>query len=850
MRLTGQQLGHYRIAAKLGEGGMGVVYRAHDTRLGRDVAIKVLPDAVARDPERLARFEREARTLAALNHPNIAAVYGVEQGALVMELVEGETLKGPLPLDTAINYARQIADALEAAHERGIIHRDLKPANIKITPEGKVKLLDFGLAKAMELAPGPIPESSPTLTAHASMSGIIVGTPAYMSPEQARGTRVDHRTDIWAFGVVLYEMLTGKRLFDGPTVSDVMAAVLTKDPPLDAAPAQLRPLLARCLERDPHKRLGWIGEACRYLDATPEPQAASLPRWVIPTIVSSALLAIAATWLLRPSAANSPVPLRAFSFTHPSLDANPFVRHAVISPNGRYIVYGAEDKLWLRELASEQARALEGSDKGTGPFWSPDSSQIAFVAGSELKKVFASGGSASKITGISMAFYRGGAWSLDGQTIIVSRANNGGLAEVPAAGGNLKQVLASVRGGTLYSPAFLPGVGGGRLIIAGKGSINTQVIELIDLKAGTSRTLRSGAFPAWSSTGHILFQSAPRTGGVWALPFSTSDLAITGEAFQVLEHGGDLSASGDHTLIWSDILGRFKRLAWVDRSGKRELLSGSPQDGIRSLSISPDGTRAAYAAFEAGFFEIWIADLVRSVRSRFSFGPGGSSIPQWAPTGRELTFSSGLVGGGDIVVQSVDGSADPKPAVSSEWYEYPSGWSPDGRILLFGRTQPMTGFDLWTVKRKPDGSFDEPAVWLQTSFDESDAALSPDGRFVVYTSDESGRTEVYVRTFPAGSGKRPISAGTGHDPRWGRDGKEIFYLNAGSLYAVDVTPELVSIGSPHKLFQIAESDYDISPDGKRFLFAVDEGEDAAKPRAIHVIENWPALLRQKASVTK
>ncbi len=849
MSLTGQQLGHYRVGSKLGEGGMGVVYRAHDTRLGRDVAIKVLPDSVARDPERLARFEREARTLAALNHPNIAAVYGVEQGALVMELVEGETLKGPLPLNTAINYARQIADALEAAHERGIIHRDLKPANVKITPEGKVKLLDFGLAKAIEPPQRTgDPENSPTLTQHTAISGLIMGTAGYMSPEQARGARVDHRTDIWAFGVVLYEMVTGKRLYEGRTASDVMAAVLTKDPPLETAPALLRPLRGRCLERDSRKRLGWVGEAGRYLDARPEPPAASFPRWVISAIVSAALLGIAATWLLRPLATNSPVPLRAFSFTHPSLDANPFVHHAVISPNGKYIVYGAEDQLWLRELASEQARTLEGSNKGTGPFWSPDSTQIAFVAGSELKKVFASGGSASKIAGISMAVYRGGAWSPDGQTIIVSLHN--GLAEVPAAGGNLKQVLASVPGGTFYGPTFLPGVGGGRLVIVGKGNRTAQVIELIDLQTGKSRTLRSGAFPAWSSTGHILFQSAPRTGGVWALPFSAANQAITGEAFQVLENGGDLSISDDHTLIWSDIPRQTKRLAWVDRSGKRELLLGSPQDVIGSLSISPDGTRAAYTAVEeAGFPEIWIADLVRSVRSRFSFGPIGSTFPRWAPTGKELSFSSN-VGRGDIVVQSVDGSADAKPAVSSEWYEYPMGWSPDGRILLFGRLQPMTGVDLWTVKRNPDGSFGEPAVWLQTTFDEGDADLSPDGRFVVYTSDESGRTEVYVRSFPAASGKRPISAGTGYRPKWGRDGKEIFYINAGSLYAVDISLDLVSIGSPRKLFQNAESGYDISSDGKRFLFTVNEAADTAKPPAIHVIENWPALLRHKSSGTK
>ncbi len=847
---SGTRLGPYEILELIGAGGMGEVYLAHDTKLGRDVAVKVLPDSVSCDPDRLARFEREARTLAALNHPNIAAVYGVEQGALVMELVEGETLKGPLPLDTAINYARQIADALEAAHERGIIHRDLKPANVKITPDGKVKLLDFGLAKAMEPAQGTIAEDSPTLTAHASLSGIIVGTPAYMSPEQARGTRVDHRTDIWAFGVVLYEMVTGKRLFDGPTVSDVMAAVLTKDPPLDAAPAQLRPLLARCLERDPHKRLGWIGEVDRFLGA-PANRKTSRPRWMIPAIAFMALASGAAGWLLRAPGMNKEAPLNAFSFAPPSLETIDLLPRAVISPNGRHIAYIAENKLWIRELASERARAIEGAEDGFGPFWSPDSTQIAFAVGDELKRVSIADGARVSVTHVQGANYRyrGGAWSPDGRMIIVS-LTQAGLWEAPASGGTLKQVFPTGPGGTLYHPNFVPGTR--RLILAGKGSGFSQVVELIDLDARKSRTLREGAYPAWSSTGHILFQSGPRTGGLWALPFSLSTYEATGAAVSILGTGSDVSASRGGSLVWSDSTSPMRQMAWIDRAGKREVLAGTPQAGTTAISLSPDGARVAYTADEQGNRDIWTLDLPRLVRSRFTVSPEADAGPRWTPSGRELVFSTRRGGAGAIYVQFADGSNEARLAFPGTTSDFPLAWNPDGQILLFGRHTPETGFDLWTVGRLPGGSFGKPAVWLQSPFDETDARFSPDGKFVAYTSTESGYLEVYTRAFPGGLDKRKISSGRGTHPRWSRNGREIFYLHAGALFAVSVSPDLTSIASPRKVFEglslSGEISYDVSPDGSRFLFTV--AEDGTMSPAIHVIQNWPALLRQEASETK
>ena len=847
MIATGEPFGHYRIGPKLGEGGMGVVYRAHDTRLGRDVAIKVLPDSVARDPERLARFEREARTLAALNHPNIAAVYGVEQGALVMELVEGETLKGPLPLATAIACARQIADALEAAHERGIIHRDLKPANIKITPEGKVKLLDFGLAKAMEQ--GPIAENSPTLTAH-TVSGMVMGTPGYMSPEQARGTRVDHRTDIWAFGVVLYEIATGKRLFSGATATDILAAVLTSELPLGAAPPRLVPLLRRCLERDVRKRLGWIGEMETYLDA---PTPATPPRrWAMPVFAAALLATAAIVWTIRAPRPSGARPLAAFSFTPGSFVQTDYVRNAVISPDGRRIAYVAADKLWIRDLASEQARQIEGSDNAEGPFWSPDSTQIAFAAGRELRKANAQGGT-TLIIGKLDGEYRGGAWSPAGDRIIVSVAG-AGLTEAPATGGVFKVVLPSTLAvNTFFSPHFLPAAGTGRLLVASQGRRSRQVLKLIDLDAGKMQTLREGAYPAWSVSGHILFKSAPFTGGLWALPFSLSKRAATGDAIPLLNSGSDFGASEDGTLLWADVVnGPFSRPGWIDRAGKRETLPVAAYPRFSDLSLSPDATRAVYTVSGEQGADVWILDLVRSVPTRLTLAPEIDELPQWSPSGKEIAFASYRGGYSNIYVQAADGSAEAKLAVRGLGPDMPESWSPDGQVLLFSRRHPKSGTDLWSVRRRADLSFDEPSVWLQSDFDEGNANFSPDGRFVGYVSNESGRQEIFVRSFPTGDGKRQISSDGGDNPRWSRDGREIFYTSRDVLVAVRVGPDAAPLGSNHELFKLPlpaaslpPRPYDVHPDGRRFLFVTYDPAKPAKPAAIHIIQNWPELLRQK-----
>ncbi len=829
---------------------MGVVYRAHDSRLGRDVAIKVLPEAFARDPDRMARFEREARTLASLNHPNIATLLGIEQGALVMELVEGDALRCPVPEETAVDYARQIADALEHAHEKGITHRDLKPANVRITPEGKVKLLDFGLAKAMDSqSGGGDPENSPTLTAPLSSTGLIMGTAGYMSPEQAHGARVDHRSDIWAFGVVLYEMLAGRSPFKGETVSDTLAAILKTDPDLDAVPLRFRPLLRRCLERDVHKRLGWIGEARGMMDAAPPPVMAAQQRRGIPVwaLAAAALLAGVGGWLMRAPKPAVELPFRAFSFTPDALSTIDYAHRAVISPNGKSIAYVAANKLWIRDMASEQARAVEGTENAEGPFWSPDSLQVAYGVGKELRKSSISGGMPFTLTTLTTGAYRGGAWSPDGRVIVFS-GTPAGLFEIPAEGGNAKAVFPEKKAGTFYAPHFVSGADGERVLVASTGGRNHQALHLIDLRSAKEETIRAtGAYPTFATSGHILFQTEARKPGLWALAVSTVTKKPVGEAFPILNTGTDVSASVDGTLVWCDSpIDENLQFVWRDRAGKKTGLPGSASGSLRGIRLSPDATRVAFAAREQGNIDVWIQDLVRSSKSRFTFSPELDAYPTWSPSGKEIAFGSQQPGRSDIYLQSADGSGEPKAILLGPTIDHPTGWSPDGRTLLVSRSDPKTGNDLWFMRRKLDGSFEEPVAFLHSTFNEQFGQFSPDGRFVVYVSDEAGRNGVYVRSFPDGEGKRQMSADGGNFPRWSRDGKEIFYVKGEALWAVPLNGAAVELfRSPGFLAGQLFHNYDVTPDGKRFLITEPVDDGKAGPRAIHVVQNWPALLRQK-----
>ena len=858
----GSKLGPYTITGPIGEGGMGVVYKARDAKLQRDVAVKVLPDSLAHDPERLARFEREARALAALNHPNIAQVYGLEGTALIMELVDGPTLEdrikqGAIDVAETVVIAKQIASALEAAHEKNIIHRDLKPANVKITPAGVVKLLDFGLAKAIDEGPQqPASSNSPTLTMRPTEAGLILGTAAYMSPEQARGGNVDKRTDIWAFGVVFYEMLTAKRLFDGETVSDVLAAVLKQEIDLAKLPKSAPiALIEKCLQRDRKLRLRDIGDAS--FDKPAQAAASSTPRWPIPAIAAALVIGAAGTWLLNKPKPQE-LPHRAFSFPAANLSENDFAQRAAISPNGKYIVYVAQEKLWLRDLADEQPRALPGSDNADGPFWSPDSTQIGFAIADQLVKLSVNGVSPFTIARLKGEF-RGAAWSPDGKTI-VAFTQFGGVHEVSASGGEVREFKIKKSGvGTFYSPNFLPAPGK-RLVLASNGNRFNQTVELIDLETQTSETLLTGGYPVFASSGHIVFQRSPRVPGLWAVPISTSTWKPIGEPVPVVNAGANASVSQDRSLSWvdgDDAAARPTRFGWFGLDGKPMGLFGEPQAGALSVSLSPDGKRVLYAASERDNADIWTIDTASGGRTRITFGPESDTWPVWSPTGKEIAFASQKPGGNRIVfVQSVDGGTKATQVTNGSANDNPSAWSPDGKTLLIVRASQNERPDIYAATRKPDGSFTEPVAFLTSPFSKGAAQFSPDGRLVLYVTNESGQQDIYLVEYPSGAGKRQVSftGVRGGGGRWSPDGKKIFFLSGGAAYSVSVSNEggALSVGQPEKLFQTplrfaveGYSPVSVSPDGKRLLLPVPVANPDAKPPAIHIIQNWPALLRQK-----
>jgi len=849
-------IAHYCITAKLGQGGMGEVYRATDTKLNREVAIKVLPESFAQDPDRLARFTREARALAALNHPNIAAVYGVEERAIVMELVEGPTLadrvaNGALPVEEALKVARQIAEALEAAHEKGIIHRDLKPANIKLTPDSVVKVLDFGLATSVEStasAPG-----GETATMRASQLGVILGTPRYMSPEQASGIPVDRRTDIWAYGAVLCELLTGRPLFDGETISHTLADVLRKEIDLgtlpSATPPRIRELIGRCLDRNLKNRLRDIGEARIAIDAAvqdssshelrPGPAIRSQWRWKAASgLLAAGMLAVSAVHFM----AKSPeLPLRMFSFAPQDMAGFNIApqRRAAISPDGRQIVYVARNKLWVRPLASEQVRALEGTEGAENPFWAPDSAEIGFAAGGELKKVALAGGSPLVVARLG-ALFGGGAWSPDGRTILVARARQG-LGEVPAGGGEIKTLTEQ----PYLEPCYLP-ESGKRFVIARRVAGG---LELLDPDSGKSSALHVTGNNPVAFAGGVLYETGRGERDIWILPLSKTG-KVEGEPVRVLGVGSEFSVSSDGTLVWveSATLSRRRQLTWRDRNGKKleaRLPVGIIQGGV---SISPQGTQATYVLTEQGNQHIWLTDLSREVSTRLTFGEGRNRNPIWSPTSEEIMYASERGGNRVVLLQSARGGA-PREVVTARGGD-PESWSPDGTTVLFRREDPKTKYDIWAMKRQSDGSFGAAKPWLQTLGDESRSQFSPDGKFVAYGSSETPQLEVLVRPADGGGGPWQVSVNGGGGPRWSRDGREMFYNRGELLLSVPVKMEggTFSAGQPVEMFRVRGNisgvrPWDVHPDGKRLLVSeIVEGEDYAD--TIHVIQNWRALLGQ------
>jgi eukaryotic-like serine/threonine-protein kinase len=623
--VIGKTIAHYEILDKLGEGGMGVVYRARDKRLGRDVAVKVLPEQLARDRERMARFEREAHVLAQLNHPNISSIYGLErsdgQFALVMELVDGPTLAdrldaGPIPMDEALPMARQIAEALSAAHEKGIIHRDLKPANIKIDGEGNVKVLDFGLAKALEAdASTSQPEDSPTLTLAATQAGVILGTAAYMSPEQARGRPVDKRADIWAFGVVLYEMLTGRQLFGGETVSDSLAGVLKTEIDLGALPEgtpwAVRRLLLHCLERDRKRRLHDIADAVLEIDdaAVDDNTGAAIvqpaPVWRVAGMgfaLLAALIVITVMWLRWPT---RELPLRK------SVLSADNAQFPVISPDGKHIVYvGGKDRdsLWVQDLDRTVPREIPNTDGATYPFWSPDSDFIGFGQVNVIKKVPLAGGVASTICDLETGTYWGGTWSADGEQIAVTSV--GGLYSVPARGGSatLEQAAGTETSyDIIVTPHFLPSRDNPRILLFAGRTSGGYGVMIHDLDTGRSELLTKGTRPVYSPSGHILFQRSTEEDAVWAVPFLAEELRVAGEPFPVAEGASRPSVAKDGTLIHATGAGWVRmQLVWRDRSGNKFTTLGVPQSEIRGPRLSPDESLVAVMAIgQSQSAEVW-----------------------------------------------------------------------------------------------------------------------------------------------------------------------------------------------------------------------------------------------------
>jgi Tol biopolymer transport system component/predicted Ser/Thr protein kinase len=873
---SGTKLGPYEILASIGAGGMGEVYRAHDSRLKRDVAIKV---SAAQFSE---RFEREAKAIAALNHPNICQIYDVGPDYLVMELIEGESPQGPLPLAEALRIARQIADALEAAHDKGITHRDLKPANIKIKPDGTVKVLDFGLAK-VTAGPASSGENSPPLTMGVTQAGMILGTAAYMAPEQARGKEnVDKRADIWAFGVVLYELLTGQRLFQGEDVGHTLAAVIMLEPDLSAAPAEVQPLLKRCLEKDPKKRLRDIGDMeLLLLDSAPAaaPPTASAPRnWLWPAVAAVLALAVVGT---AGYFATRPAPLALASrFTvdpPPGATFTNTYASSALSPDGHYLVFGAAEgsnapMLWLRPLDSLTARLLPGTEGGNLPFWSPDSKSIAFIsADGKLKRLDLAGGAAFVLCDVppQSTAAAGGAWNRDGVILLGGTA---GLWRVPANGGTPAPVTKadSAHQETGHGfPQFLPD-GKHFLYFLQSGDPNIEGTYAASLDQPQNRTLvlRSSLKtiytpPVSGGAGYLL---SLRDGTLFAQPFDAGKLRLSGDPTPIAE---DVPANGiQRAAYWSSDAGvlihrsghtanKYK-LQWMSRDGKR-LEQAAAEDYFGRFKLSPDGKKLAVTIRQANSSggNVWILDLTRSVATRLTFAKALDEFPVWSPDGSQIAYTSLRIGtGAQIFRKDAAGAGQEEQLTSGPNPKDMTDWSHDGKYLIFSEPGPKTSIDIWALPITFGRGGGKPLALVQTPFIDDSGQLSPDGKWLAYRSYESNRPEVYIRAFPGdpsgADGKWQVSTGAGSQPRWRGDGKELFYADGGKLMSatVDANGSGVQIGALRELFSfptapgaIANFTYDVTADGQRFLVLdAAAGDQAPAAAPLTVVVNWQAAL--------
>ena len=885
---AGTRLGPYEILSPLGSGGMGEVYRASDAKLKREVAIKVLPEAVAKDHERLARFEREAQLLASLNHPNIATIHGVEDSggapALVMELVEGPTLEdriaqGPIPVAEALPIAREIAEGLDYAHERGIIHRDLKPANVKLTGDGKVKILDFGLAKALDPVAGassPDATRSPTITAAATQAGVILGTAAYMSPEQARGKPADKRSDIWAFGCVLWEMLTGERLFHGETVSDTLAAVLRAEIEWETLPAgtppAIRRLLERCLERDPKRRLRDVGEARIAMEEAPASLIATRAETAAGLasrragrgrMVASALAGVALGALLvagvaamrnRRSARDSGVRLNVVLPRDQAMVVEGLPNFA-LSRDGAEITYAAKKEagktaLYLRSMGSFDARELADTEGATAPFFSPDGQWLGYFVGGKVHKMAVSGGPPQLVCDSPVSELGGAAWADDGSVLVPSM--NGSLMRAAPSGGKCVEIVKpDAARGELLEPESLPG--GEGILFASLGGFQTSQahIAVLDLKTGKSQVIISqGTNPRYVEPGFVVFG---RSGAILAAPFDPHGLKLLGQPFPVVERAMPDSAYGieQFAVSRSGVLAYVagtrtavkRRIVLADRKGVSTTVTADA-NSYEDLSLSPDGREIAMTV-EGASWNIWVYHLDRGTLTRLTF-ENDNRDPLWTPDGKRVVYTSlrnGLYG---LYWRPADGSGPEELLSASKNWVFANSWSADGRFLAFGQQDAETGFDILIL---PVGGDRKPYPFVRSSFREWFGEFSPDGRWIAYESNESGRSEVYLRPFPGPGGKWQVSTEGGARPEWSRDGRELFYFESDRMMRVTVdSGHALAVGRPELLFPCnclnSGRYYEVTPDAKHFLL-IQNAQPVSPVAQINLVLGWGSELERQ-----
>lgn len=888
---SGNRLGPYEIVSLLGAGGMGEVYKARDTRLNRTIAIKVLASELTDREDLRERFEREARVISSLNHPHICTLHDVgrHEGTdyIVMEFVEGTTLAerlqtGPLPLKESLEIGGQIAQALEVAHEKGIIHRDLKPGNIKFTPDGKVKVLDFGLAKALT-EPTALPSSqAATMTAEATRLGVILGTAGYMSPEQARGGVLDKRTDIWAFGCVLYEMMAGRRAFEGQTASDRLAAVLSRDPEWEALPEEIptkiKALVRRCLQKDPKHRLRDIGDARIELEEIlleplqPEgaevlPRSAPLLQRALKAIaftLAGAVAAAAVTWSFLPRAPG-PTPVVRFTMTLPpgQIISAPGTPAVALSPDGTQLVYVAAGQLFLRRLDQLESKPIPGTVGASTPFFSPDGQWIAFRQSFRLKRVALSGGAPVSICDAEIV--AGGSWGADGNIVFVDNLYQGVL-RVPAAGGTPELItrVDSKNNERLHrAPELLLG-GKAVLFTVGMWDIDSYDdarIAVQSLDGGKHKILIEGGINAhYSPSGHLVYT---RSGALLAVPFDLEKLAVTGPPVPVVDGvlqsvtGGtahfSLSPNGTLAYVAGTGVGASRLPVWVDREGRAQPLPLPPR-GYLHPRVSPDGGRLAIET-EGPTHNFFTYDLGRGVLTKLSFD-GSSHWPLWTPDGKHLTFRSWRTGTFTMWWMPADRSGPEERLVPAGARQSAASWAPDGRAMAFTEVDAENGPDIWVLEMEGQR---RPRPFLQTKFAEGSPKFSPDGRWIAYCSNESGRNEIYVQPYPGPGPRIQISAEGGTDPVWAKSGKELFYRDRDKMMIVEVSldPSL-KVLKPRVLWEgqyahgmssscgpagPTSSNYDVTPDGQRFIM-IRENEQEARSNQIHVVLNWSEELKR------